>query len=191
MHQNSNSHLYSRKESKTLHWHLNTYDLTSNFWIYFFLQNVLKSLSDCPTIWAQFSVTRVSWCSVFSQPVETCFPCFPLVFLSLFNSKAASRMPVAANWRALHSISFICVTPPGNYMFKVNNGKTRTRCEICSKLSKKIPVKYLYCLLWTYVTPCSGVSIVNFEQVNAGCYYFSHSANHVGCPIITLNFTIR
>ena len=29
-----------------------------------------------------------------------------------------------------------------------------------------------YCKLWTYFTPCSSVSIVNFEQVNAswGCY---------------------
>ena len=26
----------------------------------------------------------------------------------------------------------------------------------------------LYCWLWTYFTPCSVVSLVNFEQVNAG-----------------------
>ena len=25
--------------------------------------------------------------------------------------------------------------PAGNYMFKVNNRNTRTRCEICSKLT--------------------------------------------------------
>ena len=42
-----------------------------------------------------------------------------------------------------------------NYMFKVNNINTRTRCEICSKLTIR-----------TYFTPCSSVSIVNFEQVN-------------------------
>ena len=29
--------------------------------------------------------------------------------------------------------------PTGNYMFKVNNRNTRTRCEICSKLTIKIP----------------------------------------------------
>ena len=29
--------------------------------------------------------------------------------------------------------------PSGNYMFKVNNGNTRTRCELCSKLTIKIP----------------------------------------------------
>ena len=30
-------------------------------------------------------------------------------------------------------------TPAGNYMFKVNNRNTRTRCEICLKLTIKIP----------------------------------------------------
>ena len=30
------------------------------------------------------------------------------------------------------------VFPAGNYMFKVNNRNTRTRCEICSKLTIKI-----------------------------------------------------
>ena len=29
--------------------------------------------------------------------------------------------------------------PAGNYMFKVKNRNTRTRCEICSKLTMKIP----------------------------------------------------
>ena len=42
--------------------------------------------------------------------------------------------------------NFIRLTPAGNYMFKVNNRSTRTRCEIL----------------------CSSVSIVNFEHVNAG-----------------------
>ena len=29
--------------------------------------------------------------------------------------------------------------PAGNYMFKVKNRNTRTRCEICSKLTRKAP----------------------------------------------------
>ena len=29
--------------------------------------------------------------------------------------------------------------PAGNYMFKVNNGNTRTSCEKCSKLAIKTP----------------------------------------------------
>ena len=54
------------------------------------------------------------------------------------------------------------IFPAGNCMFKVNNRNTRTWCEICSKLTIKIPE------LWAYFTPCPSVSIVNFEQVNAG-----------------------
>ena len=46
-------------------------------------------------------------------------------------------------------------------MFKVNNRSTRTRCEICSKLTIKTPER-------RYFTPYSSVFIVNFEQVNAG-----------------------
>ena len=33
----------------------------------------------------------------------------------------------------------VCSSPAGNYMFKVNNRNTRTRCEICSKLTIKTP----------------------------------------------------
>ena len=32
--------------------------------------------------------------------------------------------------------------PAGIYMFKVNNRHTRTRCEICSKLTIKTPERY-------------------------------------------------
>ena len=62
--------------------------------------------------------------------------------------------------------------PVGIYMFKVDNRNTRTRCEICWKLTIKTPERWLasfwclYCSLLTYFTPCSSVSIVNFEQVN-------------------------
>ena len=54
-------------------------------------------------------------------------------------------------------LSVFRVAPAGNYMLKVNNRNTRTRCEICSKLTIKTPEQ----------RHCS-VSIVNFEQVNAG-----------------------
>ena len=58
-------------------------------------------------------------------------------------------------------------------MLNVNNRNTRTRCEICSKLTIKIPVRRH----WTYFTPCSSVSIVIFEHVmpaglNAGTKWF-------------------
>ena len=43
------------------------------------------------------------------------------------------------------------LNPVGIYLLKVNNRNTRTRCEICSKLTIKIPEQrqasfwYLYC----------------------------------------------
>ena len=73
-------------------------------------------------IWAQCSVTRISWCSFFSQPTGSFLPVqfllatywkLPAVLesiWSLFNSKATSRVPIiifialmvlpTTNWRA-------------------------------------------------------------------------------------------
>ena len=48
--------------------------------------------------------------------------------------------------------------PAGNYMFKVNNRNTRTRCEICSKLTIKTPEQRQ----WRR----SGVFIVDFEHIS-------------------------
>ena len=45
-----------------------------------------------------------------------------------------------------------------NYMFKVNNRNTRTRCEICLKLTIKTPERRQ----WRR----SGVFIVNFEHIS-------------------------
>ena len=47
--------------------------------------------------------------------------------------------------------------PVGNYMFKVNNRNTRKRCEICSKLTIKIPEQRHW--------PRFRVFIVNFEHI--------------------------
>ena len=46
-------------------------------------------------------------------------------------------------------------------MFEVNNRNTRPRCEMCSKLTIKIPER-------RHFTPRSSVSIVSFEHVNGG-----------------------
>ena len=48
--------------------------------------------------------------------------------------------------------------PSGNYMFKFINRNTRTRCEICSKLTIKIPERRH----WRR----SGIFIVNFEHIS-------------------------
>ena len=48
--------------------------------------------------------------------------------------------------------------PTSNYIFKVNNRSTRTRCEICSKLTIKTPKRRWW--------RCSGAFIVNFEHAS-------------------------
>ena len=47
---------------------------------------------------------------------------------------------------------------PGIYLLKVNNRNTRTRCEICSKLTIKIPERRHW--------HRSGIFIVNFEHIS-------------------------
>ena len=54
--------------------------------------------------------------------------------------------------------------PAGNYMFKVNNRNTRTRCEICTKLTIKRP-EQRQAISDHIIIP------VNFEDVKF-CYLF-------------------
>ena len=60
--------------------------------------------------------------------------------------------------------------PTGIYLFKVNHIKTRTSWEICSKLTINVINNVLVCLLLTSnkFQNCPSVSVVDFEQINAG-----------------------
>ena len=64
------------------------------------------------------------------------------------------------------------IYPTGNYMIEVNNRNTRTRCEICSRLTIQTPEQRhwhrsgVFIVNYEHIT-FSTVSIVNFEQVNA------------------------
>ena len=62
----------------------------------------------------------------------------------------------------------------GIYLLKVNNRNSRTRCGICSELTIKTLERRQWRQLWTYFTPCSSVSIVNFEHVIAGWVEGNH-----------------
>ena len=43
----------------------------------------------------------------------------------------------------MHEIAQLDIfTPAGIYMLKVNNRNTKTRREICSKLTRKLPERY-------------------------------------------------
>ena len=55
---------------------------------------------------------------------------------------------------ALNNLKLSNYVPTDNCMFNNNNKNTRTRCEVCSKLTKKTPER------------CSGVFIVNYEHIS-------------------------
>ena len=65
-------------------------------------------------------------------------------------------------------------------MFKVNSKNTRTRREIYSKLTRKTPER----------RHCSSVSIVNFEQVNAGWDLLTVSNNCQYAVPLNLYFAV-
>ena len=60
-------------------------------------------------------------------------------------------------WQNLFSLSLWNLTV-GIYLLKVNNRNTRTRCEVCSKLTIKTPEL----CQWRH----SGVFIVNFKHIS-------------------------
>ena len=51
-----------------------------------------------------------------------------------------------------------CYFPANIYVFKVNNGNTRKRCEISSQLTMKTPEQHQW--------HCSGFFIVNFKHIS-------------------------
>ena len=66
-----------------------------------------------------------------------------------------------------HKMSVFWAITPGTYLLKVKNRNTKTRCEICSKLTIKIPERSQLHFVLPF-TLCSSVSIVNFEHVIDG-----------------------
>ena len=79
-----------------------------------------------------------------------------------FCEKKISGRPHMKNnsqWRTGNKQFFeVGPKPAGIYLFKVNNRNTRTRCEICSKLTINTPERRQ----WRR----SGVFIVNFEHIS-------------------------
>ena len=82
-------------------------------------------------------------------------------------------------WRLYHRRNLvkngIIAHPAAIYLVKLNNRNTRTRCEMCSKLTIKTSERrewrrsdVFVVNFWTYFTPCSSVSVVDFGYVIAG-----------------------
>ena len=56
---------------------------------------------------------------------------------------------VVVNNQTNHQFHSIILDPVSIYLLKVNKRNTRTRCEICSKLTIKMPERILVSLLLT------------------------------------------
>ena len=84
----------------------------------------------------------------FGANIQFCNSCCNSVFREFFLETFSLK----------HYKSFLeGLYPAGIYLVKVNNGNTRTVCKICPIIN-----------FISYSSYCSGISIVNFEQVNAG-----------------------
>ena len=80
-----------------------------------------------------------------SRALFSCYTLFEIRLFALLPTKYKSTIIFRSN-------------PAGIYLFKVNNRNTRTRCEICSKLTINTPERRQ----WRR----SGVFIVNFEHIS-------------------------
>ena len=67
----------------------------------------------------------------------SCYNAF-IVWKALHNS-AITQHNYSFLQELVQEIVTVHHSPVGNYTFKVNNRNTRTRCEICSKLTIKTP----------------------------------------------------
>ena len=74
-----------------------------------------------------------------------------LLILRRFNTKVS-------RFKFKHAGACGIGNPAGIYLLEVNKRNTRTRCEICSKLTIKIPERRQ----WRY----SGIFIVNLEHIS-------------------------
>ena len=100
--------------------------------------------------------------------VVTCWINVPVNVATAFSVFIPDLEPIFNRWEGL-TYSLINQSSAGNHMFKVNN-RNRTRCELCLKLTIKIPER-------RHWRP-SGVCIVNFEHVSHFFLMF---------PLLTLN----
>ena len=75
------------------------------------------------------------------------------------------------------------------YLFKVNNGNTRTMCEICIKLTRKTPE-------WCHLDS-NDVDQVKFGWVDCDCCYYDFSSKpldvllHFSCPAQLIGSSIN
>ena len=117
------------------------------------LQIHLKSfimLEHLPLLQMPTVMPALFWHSSISFP----FSSTPAPFMQIFSYSLVPAKDWCRMWRDLKD----SIYPVDIYMFKANNRNTKTRCEICSKLTIKIPKRRH----WRR----SGAFIVNFEHTH-------------------------
>ena len=82
---------------------------------------------------------------------------FEQVNASLISTATAPRSNYKEKSNTVNLLT-TTIDPAFIYLLKVNKRNTRRRCEICSKLTIKIPERRQWC--------CSGIFIVNFEHIS-------------------------
>ena len=80
------------------------------------------------------------------------------LFISIINFCDMQNYLIFWRYKSKITWNYCCWYPAAIYLLKVNNRNTRTRCEICSKLTIKTPERRN----WRR----SGVFIVNFEHIS-------------------------
>ena len=101
-----------------------------------------------------------------------CFSCSVFVVLGGTTEIYSINVRVQTEYGKIRNKKNICTLftqriPETQNLLKVNNRNTRTRSEMCSKLTIMTP-KWRQWELWANFSPCSSVSIVNFKQLIAG-----------------------
>ena len=90
-----------------------------------------------------------------------------------FSCKIAGQISCKQLFR-LYQMSYYDTSPVGIYLLKVNNRNTRARCQLCSKLTIKTSERRhwrrsgVFIVNFEHKSPCSSISIVNFEHIFAG-----------------------
>ena len=108
----------------------------------------------------------ISWqCRISNREVNGLFNDLPCQFLSTRQKKLHTKIQSKVSTRR----SIVGSYQAGIYQLKVGNINARTKCEIYSKLAIKAPERRrsVVFIVNFFFTPCSSVSIVNFEYVIA------------------------
>ena len=136
----------------TMHMNYGRWTVWTMNCICFFPLNIMnKSSDDCPKSLIKFLyASALVECS--SQTTPRALKQFPCNIFKQSNNSFFTQSPTI-----FFSGRVLTTYPPGMYLLKGNNRNTRTRCEICSKLT----IKTTEWRQWRRF----GVYIVNFEQI--------------------------